>query len=135
MLVCNRCKSEHVNKHDSPKGKQRYRCKDCGKTFFEKSIDLIRHPKRRAIHLLIEGYDPKEIAEHLGMSDKTIINYRDKYLRNLKSIIPNFAFESPHTIDYFDYPDGYHDEARSWIKEDFKLREYIKEKAPFKKKS
>lgn len=65
VLACPNCGSVSISKHDKRKGKQRYHCKDCGKTFTETSNTMLYHSK-----LTIEQWKKiiKGMIQHLTLS-------------------------------------------------------------------
>lgn len=48
IIACPHCGSVSIKKHDKPRGKQRYRCKDCGKVFSKTTGTLHHHSKLSA---------------------------------------------------------------------------------------
>lgn len=78
---CPKCQSEKYNKAGIVKGRQRYRCKDCGYHF---SVDKIG--KRidsyyvvKALQLYVEGVSFREIERILGISHVSVMNWVRAY--------------------------------------------------------
>lgn len=65
IITCPHCGSVSIKKHDKRKGKQRYRCKDCGKVWTETSNTMLYHSK-----LTIEQWKKliKGMIQHLTLS-------------------------------------------------------------------
>jgi len=90
-LECIYCKEKNVIKHSKQNGIQRFRCNDCKKTFSSSSIIPSERKEliRKSLHLLLDGYKTKEIADYLNLSYDTINNWKNKYLRKLKELLPD----------------------------------------------
>lgn len=89
---CRKCGGEHIMKYGKDSnGKQRYRCKDCGATFFETSGSVISGTHcssdkwGRYIELLIDGASLQRCAEECHISVQTAFLWRHKILHALQA--------------------------------------------------
>ncbi len=84
-MKCPKCNSENNIKAGIVKGKQRYKCKDCGYNFtVERKSNDKSQIKRQAIHLYLEGYKPVYIAKILKVSYVSIYKWIKGYGDNIK---------------------------------------------------
>ena len=90
---CLHCGSVSIKKHGKTTGGvQRYKCKDCGKTFTE-NYGLITHYShlsdwqwREVIRGTVEGLSLTEIAKNIGTSPSTVGSCRLKIYQTIKNI-------------------------------------------------
>ena len=76
MLSCKRCKSEKFVKNGFDKGKQRYKCKECGYNFTDTPpAGYSPEVKRQAIHLYLEGLRFRSIERILKLSHVAVSNW------------------------------------------------------------
>lgn len=90
--VCKKCKSVKTIKAGKIKGRQRYKCKICKKTFVpgeQKSINTKK--KKEAIELYLEGMSIRGIGRYLGVSHTTIINWIKEMAEKLRPVLPLHA--------------------------------------------
>ena len=85
QLYCPRCHSSSFYRNGHTKiGKQKFLCKDCGKSFSTSTHTVLHATKRvyfywvRFIHLSIIGLTLKQISEELSISIKTAFIWRHK---------------------------------------------------------
>jgi|GEM_PF-6525275 len=86
---CIRCSSLKLVKNGRDnKGRQRYKCQECSKTFTLASSKNpeIRRTKRLASHLLILGYPLEAVAEKLNITVKEASSWERKYLPKLDDL-------------------------------------------------
>ncbi len=78
---CPKCHSGHAVKNGIVKGRQRYKCKECGYNFsvgkMGRSISVYYVIK--ALQLYIEGVGLREIERLLGVSHVSVMNWIRKY--------------------------------------------------------
>lgn len=82
---CPHCKSRHYIKFGMDKGSQRYRCKDCMKTFTEYTGTFMSglHHKDLVsgyLELMEQELSLDKIVERLGINKKTAFDWRHKIL-------------------------------------------------------
>lgn len=106
MNTCPSCASEFNVKSGIVKGRQRYRCKDCGYHFTVakqgKSID--DYYVNKALQLYLEGLSYREIERILGVSHVSVINWVRKFgvKRALRSNLrPNYEILSAEELSDF----------------------------------
>ncbi len=96
-ISCPRCKHENIVKSGTAKGKQRYKCKECGYFFSVlkegKSIDPYYVIK--ALQLYIEGLTFREIERILGVSHVSVMNWVRRY--NIKAP-ENFEYRPTYKV-------------------------------------
>lgn len=91
--ACISCGSTNIIKHGTTsKGSQRFRCKDCGKTFTETSGTPIEHARvtdtdlRRMIARFIDNKSLRQISKEVGFSRTTVMLYKHKLCTALAQI-------------------------------------------------
>lgn len=73
-LVCVHCGSSHTKKHGKASGKQRYICKDCGKTFNRSTGTIMNHSRlthaqwKELLRGIIENLTYSKLAKNVGVS-------------------------------------------------------------------
>jgi transposase-like protein len=81
VIICPKCKGEHIVKSGLAKGRQRYCCKDCNYFFSVlkdgKNIDTYYVIK--ALQLYLEGVSLREIERLIGVSHVSVMNWVKKY--------------------------------------------------------
>lgn len=96
-VFCPKCKENHIVKSGIVKGKQRYKCNNCGYHFSVlkqgKSIDPYYVIK--ALQLYIEGVNYREIERILGVSHVSVMNWVRKY--NIKAP-DNFEYRPTYQV-------------------------------------
>lgn len=82
--LCPRCSQTNIVKSGFVRGRQRFRCRDCGYHFSVekqgKSIDPYYVIK--VLQLYLEGLSYREIERILGISHVTVSNYVRMYLKD-----------------------------------------------------
>jgi len=92
IIACPHCGSVSIKKHDKRKGTQRYRCKDCGRTFTETSNTMMYHSKltKEQWKILIKGMvqhlSLSQIAEEMKISTSGVWYNRQKILNCMSSM-------------------------------------------------
>lgn len=92
-LVCSRCGKKNIVKFGKSRGKQRYRCKDCGKTFNTLTKTVFADSKLPISKWLIyaermsQQMTLRESAKTVGICLKTSFYMRHKILSALKENI------------------------------------------------
>lgn len=90
--VCPRCKSNKYIKYGTFKGIQRFRCKECGKTFSLVTYSIWSYSKKKPdkwfkfIELILEKKVLRECAEILDININTAFAWRHKVLNELVNI-------------------------------------------------
>lgn len=88
---CPHCNGAKIKRHGLYRGRQRYKCNECGKTF----NDLTNSPMAgthylnkwsQHIQLIVEGKTLKKVAEALEIHISTAFYWRHKVLNTLKSM-------------------------------------------------
>jgi transposase-like protein len=92
VTYCPHCKSADIYGHGVYKGRKRYMCKNCKKTFNDFTGTAISGIKKtdkfqQYIELVIESVTIRKAASKLGVDIKTIFYWRHKLLSSL----PNFS--------------------------------------------
>ena len=92
VQACPQCGSVSIKKHDKRNGKQRYRCKDCGKTFTETSNTMLYRSKltkeqwEKLVKGIVQHLTLSQIAEEVGLSPSGVWYNRQKILDCMKSM-------------------------------------------------
>lgn len=76
-MNCPKCTSNKKVKSGIVKGKQRYKCNDCGCNYTVeiKSTAKPKSMKKDALHLYLEGLGFRSIGRFLGVSNVAILNW------------------------------------------------------------
>lgn len=92
-MHCNRCGSVNYCKSGYARGRQRYKCRDCGRHFT--NAHGLGHPpikQVQALQLYAENMGIRSISRHLGVSPATVVLWvRDrgqKLIEQLRQSIP-----------------------------------------------
>ena len=86
IISCPKCGSVNIKKHDKPRGKQRYRCKDCGKTFMPSANTLFRNSRLSAeqwkgiLQGIVLNLSLSQMADNIGTSIKTVWYNKQKVM-------------------------------------------------------
>ena len=72
-MKCRHCKSRATRKNGKTKGKQRYLCKDCGRTFAGKPPKFSEKTKQKAILMYLNNVGIRKIALFLGCNPSTVL--------------------------------------------------------------
>ena len=105
-LYCPRCRSESVIKHGSYREYQRYLCKDCDRTFNDKTGTIFAHAKIGLDKLLFAFYSFLRFNTSIRQLDAEIdVSYRslrqrvEQFARTLDA--PDISLVGPVEIDEF----------------------------------
>ncbi|MBE6443172.1 MAG: IS1595 family transposase [Alphaproteobacteria bacterium] len=96
-IVCPICGKKHIQKFGNSSGIQRYRCKDCGKTFTEYTKTVFFSTKKdydtwfKYIDLMMKGLSLAKIANKLNMSVLTAFHWRHKVLNAIRKQFENIT--------------------------------------------
>ena len=94
-MECNKCGSEKVKKNGKSLGKQRYQCKECGKTFFDTEPKYGKAIKRKAILMYLNNVGIRKTALFIGCSRTTVSNWvkeaKQKLDKKLYEFNPNYC--------------------------------------------
>lgn len=88
---CPHCNSKNIKGHGKYRGRQRYKCKDCSKTFNDTTASPMagtHHPDKWAeyIQCMVEGKTLKESADQLDIHISTAFYWRHKVLNALNAM-------------------------------------------------
>ena len=91
-MACPHCGSISIKKHGKIDGRQRYKCKDCGKTFCETSQTLMYHSRlapaqwKGLLLGMVQNLPLQAIADTIGTSVPTVWHNRHKVCLALEEI-------------------------------------------------
>lgn len=90
-IYCPKCKSQEYNKSGVVKGRQRYKCKDCGYfyTVTKEGKNIDSYYVIKALQLYIEGVTFREIERILGISHVSVMNW-----------VKKFGISRPENLEY-----------------------------------
>jgi len=76
-MNCSKCNCSNSVKSGKIKGRQRYKCKECGcnYTVSIKSTAKPKSFKKQALHLYLEGLGFRSIGRILGVSNVSVLNW------------------------------------------------------------
>jgi len=72
-MKCRHCKSTSTRKNGKNKGKQRFLCKECGRTFAGKPPKFSEKTKEKAILMYLNNVGIRKIALFLECSPATVL--------------------------------------------------------------
>jgi len=90
-VLCPHCLSSEIFGHGSYKGRKRYKCKQCKKTFNDFTGTAISGIKKvekfqEYLELTIESLTIRKAAKKLGVNMKTIFDWRHKLLSSIATM-------------------------------------------------
>lgn len=90
-LACVHCGSKEVKRNGKYRSRQRYLCKDCGKSFNDMTntpFSGSRYPEKwvKYIELMVDGFTLPKIAERLDIHISTAFYWRHKILNALGTL-------------------------------------------------
>ena len=122
--VCPRCSKSHIIKYGKRYDRQRYKCKDCGKIFDERTSSVISSTKLpldkwfKYISLLVSKATIRECANELDVSIKTSFFMRHRILDCLNVILGkgyvSGIVESDETYFRLSYK-GHHSKGTNFV--------------------
>ena len=77
-MECKCCESWKIKKNGKSLEKQRYRCKECGKTFFDTKPKFSEELKKKAILMYLNNVGVRKTTMLIGCSRTTIKNWVKK---------------------------------------------------------
>ena len=115
-VVCPHCGSVKSIKHGTRNGRQRYLCKDCGKTFGDTNGTVAFRSKLSVgkwiefIKLTLQGESCRTIAKELGINKQTALHNRHRVCSVLHQLVSNQDdFKSIAESDDYYYPLSFKD--------------------------
>lgn len=115
-VVCPHCGSVKSIKHGTRNSRQRYLCKDCGKTFGDTNGTVAFRSKLSVgkwiefIKLTLQGESCRTIAKELGISKQTALHNRHRVCSVLHQLVSNQDnFKSLAESDEYYYPLSFKD--------------------------
>ena len=123
-LVCPVCGKTHIIRHGHREdGTQRYKCKDCGKTFVSTTNTVVAYTKKdydtweKYIDCMMYGLSLSKTAKKCGISERTAFNWRHKLLGALQnmalSVTLNGIVEADETFFALSYK-GNHKNSKTF---------------------
>ena len=87
-MNCPKCKCEKKVKSGIVKGKQRFKCSDCGCNYTVefKSTAKPMSMKKNALHLYLEGLGFRSIGRYLGVSNVSVLNWIRSFGEEVSSL-------------------------------------------------
>ena len=115
-VVCPHCGSVKSIKHGTRNGRQRYLCKDCGKTFGDTNGTVAFRSKLSVgkwiefIKFTLQGESCRTIAKELGINKQTALHNRHRVCSVLHQLVSNQDdFKSLAESDEYYYPLSFKD--------------------------
>ncbi len=96
-MACPHCGSISIKKHGKTDGRQRYRCKDCNKTFCETSQTLMYHSRMSPAQWkglllgMVQNLTLNQIADTIGTSITTVWYNKHKICVALEEVYRTYA--------------------------------------------
>jgi transposase-like protein len=87
-MNCSKCNCSKRVKSGIIKGRQRYKCKDCGCNYTVeiKSTAKPKSQKKQALHLYLEGLGFRSIGRFLGVSNVSVLNWIRGFGKNVQEL-------------------------------------------------
>jgi transposase-like protein len=87
-MKCPKCSCKQSVKSGKIKGKQRYKCKECGCNYTVelKSTAKPQSLKKQALHLYLEGLGFRSIGRFLGVSNVSVLNWIRSFGREVEKL-------------------------------------------------
>jgi transposase-like protein len=87
-MKCSKCTSENSVKNGFAKGRQRFRCKNCGNNYSveQKSTAKLPSVRRMGLMMYLEGIGFNSIGRLLGVSHVAVIKWIKKYGSQLNEV-------------------------------------------------
>lgn len=115
-VFCSVCGSVEVTKYGKRNGRQRYICKNCGKTFSDTSGTVMYHSKLPIkkwidfIQMTLQGESCRSIARNLGINKDTVLHNRHRICSVINQLASNQDnFQSLAEGDEYYYPLSFKD--------------------------
>ena len=89
-MNCRHCESPKTRKNGNNNGIQRYKCKNCGKTFNETPPKFSEKTKQDALLMYLNNTGIRKIALFLGTSPPTILNWLKQKHVILQKMLQDF---------------------------------------------
>ncbi len=91
ITSCPHCKSNEIYGHGTYKGRKRYKCKTCAKTFNDFTGTAVSGIKKTEkfheyLEMVVESVTIRKAASKLGVNVKTIFDWRHKLLSSLPKV-------------------------------------------------
>jgi transposase-like protein len=88
---CPHCTSHHVVRYGKYKGRQRYKCKACCKTFNDMTNTALYRTRKSNewitfVECMLKGYSLRKSADIVGVSYVTLFYWRHKLLNGIKQL-------------------------------------------------
>ncbi|KAA6311114.1 hypothetical protein EZS27_037698 [termite gut metagenome] len=90
-MHCPHCSSQDIYGHGTYKGRRRYRCKSCQKSFNDftgTAVSRIRKTEKfeEYLNLMVESLTIRKASACLGVNMKTVFDWRHKILSSLSAL-------------------------------------------------
>jgi len=87
MLRCKDCGSDRKVRNGCPNGKQRYRCKDCGRNYVPGDLRerYSLEKKTKVVRMYLEGMGIRSIERLEGVSNPLIIKWIRRFSKALQN--------------------------------------------------
>lgn len=87
-MNCPKCLCDKSVRSGIIKGKQRYKCKECGCNYTVeiKSTAKPKSMKKKALHLYLEGFGYRSIGRLLGVSNVSVLNWIRSFGKEVQEI-------------------------------------------------
>ena len=106
-MECKHCKGSKTKKNGKSKGKQRYLCLECGRSFSDTPPMFTEQDKRRAIMMYLNNCGVRKIALFIGCSHTSVVNWIRQAKRNLDKTLENFEPNYSEAADIIEMDEIY----------------------------
>ncbi len=87
-MKCIKCNSQESVKNGIIRGRQRFKCKNCGYNYTveKRSTEYSKSVKRKALQLYLEGLGFRSIGRVLSVSNVTVLNWIRDFGKEVKEL-------------------------------------------------
>ena len=132
-IKCKYCNSNKINKCGKQNNKQRYRCKDCKRTFIIQQDERKKYSeefKKEVIKWYLDNCGIRTIERRMKVSDTTIIRWIRKFGKMIKERLRNETIDNiPDDLKELKKKDNIEileaDEIMTYVKKNLKIKDKI----------
>ena len=132
-IKCKYCNSKRINKCGKQNNKQRYRCKDCKRTFIIQQDERKKYSeefKKEVIKWYLDNCGIRTIERRMKVSDTTIIRWIRKFGKMIKERLRNETIDNiPDDLKELKKKDNIEileaDEIMTYVKKNLKIKDKI----------
>jgi len=106
-MECKHCNSKRTRKNGTSIGIQRFICRDCGRTFSNKSPRFSTATKQQAILMYLNNVGIRKTALFVGASRTTVLNWIKQKHKTLLEMLRDFQPDRSEIADIIELDEIY----------------------------